>query len=396
MPETDASKQPVDNQITTSDPTNNAAGKSETELVKRNSNEGDNTGANNDDDDDDDDESEDEDYDPTKENDNENEDEKTPESATSNSNLKKKPSGKKGTDEYIDDAELDKEIKNAKYDKIDTGVGGLIKTRRQRELEQNDPNFQKRHKKHHLHHHTSSSTKSNLDINAIWSELNSKEAKVETAAPVVPVINETNSTSSHNESSLNADKRPSNIEPEKVRIERVYEFAGEIIKEEKWVDANSQEAKAHFNSIKMNENNKPVNTNLKINNSNNISSSTTTTPSSLPASSNGSLKSPSKPVNINSLPPPGFVKRPPRRKRASLIDDVINGKSNAKLSTLEKSRLDWASYVDKQKISEELRNANKGGYLETQDFLARVDSNRDQQFKEARINARRQQQQQNQ
>ncbi|GME72972.1 unnamed protein product [[Candida] boidinii] len=391
MSETDASKQPVDSQITTSDPTNNAVGKSEAGLEKRNSNEGDNDGANNDDDDDDDDESEDEDYDPTKENYNENEDEKTPESATNNSNLKKKTSGKKGTDEYIDDAELDKEIKNAKYDKIDTGVGGLIKTRRQRELEQNDPNFQKRHKKHH-HHHTSS-TKSNLDINAIWNELNSKEAKVETA-PVVPTVNETNSARSTNDPSLNAGKRPSNIEPEKVRIERVYEFAGEIIKEEKWVDANSQEANAHFNSIKMNENNKPVNTNLKINNSNNISSSTAS--STLPVSSNGSLKSPSKPVNINSLPPPGFVKRPPRRKRASLIDDVINGKSNAKLSTLEKSRLDWASYVDKQKISEELRNANKGGYLETQDFLARVDSNRDQQFKEARINARKQQQQQNQ
>ncbi|GMF58514.1 unnamed protein product [[Candida] boidinii] len=139
----------------------------------------------------------------------------------------------------------------------------------------------------------------------------------------------------------------------------------------------------------MNENNKPVNTTLKNNVNNN-------TPTLTTASSTGSSKSPSKPVNINSLPPPGFVKRPPRRKRASLIDDVINGKSNAKLSTLEKSRLDWASYVDKQKISEELRNANKGGYLETQDFLARVDSNRDQQFKEARINARKQQQQQQQ
>ncbi|OWB57588.1 hypothetical protein B5S28_g3544 [[Candida] boidinii] len=378
MSEINLSEQPVG---ATSDPIDSAVAKSEREFDKGNSNKGKND--NDDDDNDDDDESEDEDYDPTKENDNENEDDEISKSTNNNSNLKKKPTGKKGTDEYIDDAELDNEIKNAKYDKIDTGVGGLIKTRRQRELEQNDPNFQKRHKKHH-HHHTSS-TKSNLDINAIWNELNSKDAKIET---IIPVINETNKTNNINES-LNSGNKSSNIEPEKVKIERVYEFAGEIIKEEKWVDANSQEAKAHFNSIKMNENNKPVNTTLKNNVNNN-------TPTLTTASSTGSSKSPSKPVNINSLPPPGFVKRPPRRKRASLIGDVINGKSNAKLSTLEKSRLDWASYVDKQKISEELRNANKGGYLETQDFLARVDSNRDQQFKEARINARKQQQQQQQ
>ncbi|OWB63374.1 hypothetical protein B5S29_g4350 [[Candida] boidinii] len=378
MSEINLSEQPVG---ATTDPIDSAVAKSEREFDKGNSNKGKND--NDDDDNDDDDESEDEDYDPTKENDNENEDDEISKSTNNNSNLKKKPTGKKGTDEYIDDAELDNEIKNAKYDKIDTGVGGLIKTRRQRELEQNDPNFQKRHKKHH-HHHTSS-TKSNLDINAIWNELNSKDAKIET---IIPVINETNKTNNINES-LNSGNKSSNIEPEKVKIERVYEFAGEIIKEEKWVDANSQEAKAHFNSIKMNENNKPVNTTLKNNVNNN-------TPASTAASSTGSSKSPSKPVNINSLPPPGFVKRPPRRKRASLIDDVINGKSNAKLSTLEKSRLDWASYVDKQKISEELRNSNKGGYLETQDFLARVDSNRDQQFKEARINARKQQQQQQQ
>ena len=45
-----------------------------------------------------------------------------------------------------------------------------------------------------------------------------------------------------------------------------------------------------------------------------------------------------------------------------------------KLSTLEKSRLDWASF-DKRNINEELKIHNKAGYLDKQDFINRMNSN---------------------
>lgn len=47
----------------------------------------------------------------------------------------------------------------------------------------------------------------------------------------------------------------------------------------------------------------------------------------------------------------------------------------AKISTLEKSKLDWDNYKKQENLEEEISNHNrgKGGYLERQDFLQRAD-----------------------
>ena len=55
-----------------------------------------------------------------------------------------------------------------------------------------------------------------------------------------------------------------------------------------------------------------------------------------------------------------------------------------KLSTLEKSRLDWASFVDKRNINEELKIHNKAGYLDKQDFINRMNSKRDDLYLQAK------------
>lgn len=56
----------------------------------------------------------------------------------------------------------------------------------------------------------------------------------------------------------------------------------------------------------------------------------------------------------------------------SLLSKI--GKKN-KLSTLEKSKLDWNTFKQQEGINEELQTHNKGkdGYLERQDFLERAD-----------------------
>lgn len=67
--------------------------------------------------------------------------------------------------------------------------------------------------------------------------------------------------------------------------------------------------------------------------------------------------------------PPGK----PRRGVESLLDELFNKKK--KLTTLEKSKLDWENYKKTHGIAEDLQNHNRGkdGYLEKQAFLQRTD-----------------------
>lgn len=52
-----------------------------------------------------------------------------------------------------------------------------------------------------------------------------------------------------------------------------------------------------------------------------------------------------------------------------------------KLNTLEKSKLDWQGYVDREGIKEDLKYKNKDGYMEKVAFLQRVDDRRLNQLK---------------
>ena len=82
-------------------------------------------------------------------------------------------------------------------------------------------------------------------------------------------------------------------------------------------------------------------------------------------------------------------RRAPPKKRASAFDSAAAARAKpaapTKLNTLEKSRLDWAGFVDKEGIGDDLQKWNKGdkGYLERQAFLGRVEENRDQQWRAA-------------
>ncbi|KAI7900497.1 bucentaur or craniofacial development-domain-containing protein, partial [Cokeromyces recurvatus] len=53
-----------------------------------------------------------------------------------------------------------------------------------------------------------------------------------------------------------------------------------------------------------------------------------------------------------------------------------------KINTLEKSKLDWQRYVEREGIRDELTYKNKDGYMEKVAFLQRVDDRRLNQLKE--------------
>ncbi|RVD87527.1 uncharacterized protein DFL_001757 [Arthrobotrys flagrans] len=123
-----------------------------------------------------------------------------------------------------------------------------------------------------------------------------------------------------------------------IAIKRTYEFAGEIITEEKRVAANSFEARTYLSSLQAGA------------------------------------------PQTSATDPPKPLRRPMRK--ISKFDPAYVGagggaKKASKLNTLEKSRLDWAGFVDREGIGEELdKQRREGGdsYLERQDFLGRVGS----------------------
>lgn len=242
-------------------------------------------------------------------------------------------------EEFIDEDDR-KEI--AKYSSIESSEGGLIKTRRQR-LEE-DAKEKKARKTVHVHGSGvgKESPSAKVDINSIWAELNSTSKAGPTTAATHVVSSSPGTTLGAAGHSVD----------EKVKITRTYEFAGKTISEEKWVDADSEEAKAHLNST------------------------------AIPAAKSAAAQIAPEPVAASAAVPQKNLRR--KRKRASLLDAVITNSSNTKLTTLEKSRLDWATYVDKNKISDELKYTNKAGFLEKQDFLSRVDSRRDSLYSKAK------------
>ncbi|XP_077787941.1 craniofacial development protein 1 isoform X2 [Podarcis muralis] len=130
-------------------------------------------------------------------------------------------------------------------------------------------------------------------------------------------------------------------EKSKVAITKVFDFAGEEVRVTKEVDATSEEARFF---LKQQEQKTVV-----------------------PASS----------------PTVSGVKRPSGMN--SLLGKI--GAKKQKLSTLEKSKLDWETFKEEEGIGEELAIHNRGkeGYLERKAFLERVDHRQFEHEREIRL-----------
>lgn len=159
------------------------------------------------------------------------------------------------------------------------------------------------------------------------------KAKVPSSPPVKK-REETEETSSGT-SVVKAEEPEKPKETEKVKITKVFDFAGEEVRVTKEVDATSREAKSFF---KQNEKENPQ----------------AHVPSALP-----------------SLPAGSGLKR--SSGMSSLLGKI--GAKKQKMSTLEKSKLDWESFKEEEGIGEELAIHNRGkeGYIERKAFLDRVD-----------------------
>ncbi|KGL73164.1 Craniofacial development protein 1, partial [Tinamus guttatus] len=116
----------------------------------------------------------------------------------------------------------------------------------------------------------------------------------------------------------------------KLTITKVFDFAGEEVRVTKEVDAASKEAKSFLKQQEKTQSGAPA-----------------------------------------PLPTVSGVKRP--SGMSSLLGKIASKKQ--KMSTLEKSKLDWESFKEEEGIGEELaiHNRGKDGYIERKAFLERVD-----------------------
>ena len=64
-----------------------------------------------------------------------------------------------------------------------------------------------------------------------------------------------------------------------------------------------------------------------------------------------------------------------------------NSSKAPKLNVVEKSKLDWAGYVDQEGLRDELTTAEKAkdGYMSRSEFLGRVEANREDELRNARL-----------
>lgn len=208
------------------------------------------------------------------------------------------------------------------------------------------------------------------DVDSIWKNMNQPVWKPPVAAEAEPTTTTTiasgmksseenisksdTTTATSTEDLVGTPEKPvmKNGQPH-ITITRTYDFAGAMHHETKLVPLDSAEAKLFLASQS-------------------TPSSTTPTTTSTAAGAKPPLRRPLK-----------------RTSQFDTAPAASAPKKVAKINTLEKSKMDWAGYVDREGINEELDKARKGaGYLDRQAFLSSSEQKRDQLLKEAKKGGR--------
>lgn len=247
------------------------------------------------------------------------------------------------------------------------GDGGLIKTRAQRAVAKKEQKPLAR---------TEGAT---VDVESVWAQM--------IAAPLRPVR-----LSQVQESTTTQDTAPAvapitdtPIEEEVLTVTKTYTFAGQNTTEEKQIQRSALE-KYTADGWKPTSAVKPTNT----------TESDVSTPET--SGNRRPLKRPSR-FDAN---PTGYVRglapehqlswpRKPTTSLALLVDAPKDGlkkpEKTTKLNVVDKSRMDWTGFVDKEGIAEELQEhgKSKDNYMSRRDFLAGVEQRREEEGRKGRV-----------
>jgi hypothetical protein len=246
------------------------------------------------------------------------------------------------------------------------GEGGLIKTRSQRAQE-------KAERKAHA-----ASGPVTINVDDLWSQM--------TAAPIIPSkapkIDAVQDTTQRDGANGDADKATSEDAsgkgngdpPHMIKIKRTYNFAGKVHTEEKLVARDSAEAKLYLASLGPNKNPEDANNNDE-------EEEEEQKPKPRKA-----FRSRFEPV-MEGLAQRGDLNLGINTRLEIREQQRVKAK---KLNVVEKSRMDWAGFVDKEGIKDELELAGKSkeSFASRQDFLRRVEAKKEAEARRARIAGR--------
>lgn len=266
--------------------------------------------------------------------------------------------GNEGVDQEEDALNNDKEYQKLEqqYKSIESGgtVGGLVKTRRARLLEEEAERKQK-------YDNMNENLVTTSNVSSVWENLKKKANVRLQSNTTVSALDEAFKSDKLTDYPQVAfkNKDTSADMTNKIKIKRTYVFAGQQHTEEKYVLQNSAEAKEYIHSLKFKFSTDSSNAS-ELKRDKTHKGETTENQNEM----------------INGLRRP--VKRPP------ILEKIIAGSLKPKLSTLEKSKIDWAGFVDNEGIYDELQQNTKAGYIQRQEFLHRVDKHKDVQYKKLR------------
>ncbi|PMD36762.1 BCNT-domain-containing protein [Hyaloscypha variabilis F] len=223
-----------------------------------------------------------------------------------------------------------------------------------------------------------------IDVDAVWNAMVSGKPLPSATVPVTsieapPLKSPLSPTKKQNTLAQEARKdtrSPSTLNdgPDSmIMIKRTYFFAGKTHTEQKLVARNSAEAKLYLASLPENAPPAP--------------------PAKEAPSPFSKPKRPAKKARrsvFEPVPPEGWPKRHDlhfgERKESDLKLSELGKEKGKKLNTVEKSAMDWAGFVDKEGIKDDLDAAgkSKGAYRARQEFLARVQQKKDEDERRAR------------
>ncbi|KZL85441.1 bucentaur or craniofacial development [Colletotrichum incanum] len=242
------------------------------------------------------------------------------------------------------------------------GEGGLVKTRSMRAAQKEERKA------------AAASGPVTVDVDAIWAQMLAGQAATppageeKIAEEVEPLVSKQPGAEAD---AQKPDEAQGGDPSEMIRIKRTYNFAGKVHTEEKLVARSSAEAKLYLASL-------------------------------------GKDAPPDGVVADAENEEPKRVLKKAFRSAFEPIIEVVNQRSDLnlgmtvrikarekeaqakKLNTVEKSKMDWAGFVDKEGLKDELELAGraKGSYAERQDFLARSEAKREEEARRARLAGR--------
>lgn len=212
-----------------------------------------------------------------------------------------------------------------------------------------------------------------VDVNALWEQMNAPgneigipKSETDRKNEKAPEPDRTADTEKQEQTAADPETNPRHNQyaDQMIKIKRTYKFAGEWITEEKIIPKDSAEAKVFLAS------GEPV----EYADADAIAAA---------EEAARSLRRPLRKVSRFDPNPTGAIKKSWEKQTVEAGDNA----KGPKINTVEKSRLDWAQYVDEAGIKDELRTHSKAkeGYMGRMDFLGRMDARREEEARQARL-----------